>query len=180
MSSRLLVATVCLLAAPSAALAHGIGVEAKLKGDRVAVEALFDDDTSAAEAKVVVTTEDGKVVAEGKADAKGMWSFPALAPGKYKVVVNAGGGHLAKTTITIPARTAAVPSPPTPDGTSPPSGAEPEVVVSDGPTRAEMTGWRRWLMAGAGIALIGLFFWGFRLLARRNGRPQATGITGER
>ena len=177
MSSRLLVATVFLLVVPSAVSAHRIGVEARLKGDRVAVEAFFDDDTPAADSKVVVTAEDGKVVAEGKADAKGMWSFPAPAPGKYKVAVDAGGGHLAKTTITIPARPAAVPSPPTPNSTSSPSGAEPEVVISDGPTRAEMTGWWRWLMAGVGLALIGVFAWGFRLLARRNGRPQATGAT---
>ena len=176
MSSRLLVVTVLLLVAPSFASAHGIGVEAKLKGDRVAVEAFFDDDTPAADAKVAVTAEDGKVVAEGKADAKGMWTFPAPPAGKYKVTANAGGGHLAKMTITIPARPAAVPGTTTPDGTSSPSSAEPEAVVSDGPTRAETTGWRRWLMAGVGLAVIGLVFWGFRLLARRNGPPQATGV----
>ena len=39
----------------SFASAHGIGVEAKLKGDRVAVEAFFDDDTPAADSKMVVT-----------------------------------------------------------------------------------------------------------------------------
>ena len=178
MSSRVLVVTALLLAAPSFASAHGIGVEAKLKGDRVAVEAFFDDDTPAADAKMAVTTEDGKVVAEGKADAKGMWSFPAPPAGKYKVTANAGGGHLAKTTITIPARPAAVPGTTPPDGTSSPSSAEPEVIVSDGLTRAEMTGWRRWLMAGVGLAVIGLVFWGFRLLARRNGPPQATGVAG--
>ena len=77
MSSRLLVVTVLLFVAPSFASAHGIGVEAKLKGDRVAVEAFFDDDTPVADAKVAVTAEDGKTVAEGKADAKGTWSFPA-------------------------------------------------------------------------------------------------------
>lgn len=176
MSSRLLVVTVLLFVAPSFASAHGIGVEAKLKGDRVAVEAFFDDDTPAADAKVAVTAEDGKTVAEGKADAKGTWSFPAPPAGKYKVTVDVGGGHLAKTTITIPTRPLAVPSPTTSDGTASPSGAEPEVIVSDGPTRAETTGWRRWLMAGVGLAVIGLVFWGFRLLARRNGPPQATGV----
>ncbi len=56
MSSRMLVATVFLLVLPSAAFAHGIGVEAKLKGDRVAVEAFFDDDTPAADSKMVVTS----------------------------------------------------------------------------------------------------------------------------
>jgi len=165
-----------LLVLPSAALAHGIGVEAKLKGDRVAVEAFFDDDTPAADAKVAVTAEDGKVVAEGKADAKGMWSFPVPAPGKYKVVVDAGGGHLAKTTITIPARPAAVPGTTTPCGSSFPSSIESEVIISDGPTRADRTGWRRWLMAGLGLSLIGLFTWGVRVVARSKARKQATGV----
>lgn len=176
MSSRLLVATVVLFVVPSAALAHGIGVEAKLKGDRVSVEAFFDDDTPAADAKVAVTAEDGKTVAEGKTDAKGAWSFPVPAPGKYKVTVDAGGGHLAKTTITIPARSTAQTAT-TPDGTPSPSGTEPEVVVSDGPTRAEMTGWRRWLMAVVGVAVIGLLTWGIRVAGRRKAHRQATGVT---
>jgi nickel transport protein len=152
-------------------------VEAKLKGDRVAVEAFFDDDTPAADAKVAVTTEDGRMIAEGKADAKGMWSFLAPPAGKYKVTVNAGGGHVAKTTITIPTRPAAMPTPPTPDDTAPVSGAEPEMVVSDGPTRAETTGWQRWLMAVVGVALIGLFTWGVRLAARRKAHREAREAT---
>ena len=111
-------------------------------------------------------------------DATSSVAFPAPPAGKYKVTVDTGDGHLAKTTITIPTRPLAVPSPTTSDGTASPSGAEPEVIVSDGPTRAETTGWRRWLMAGVGLAVIGLVFWGFWLLARRNGPPQATGVAG--
>jgi nickel transport protein len=171
MSSRFVVVATLFFAAPSTVSAHGIGVEARLKGDRVAVEAFFDDDTPAADAEVAVTTENGAVVAEGKADAKGMWSFPAPAPGKYRVTVDAGGGHRAKTTITIPARPAAAQS------TTPSEGAAPatdtEVVVSDGPTRAEMTGWQRWLMAVVGVALIGLFTWGVRLATRRKAQREA-------
>jgi prepilin-type N-terminal cleavage/methylation domain-containing protein/prepilin-type processing-associated H-X9-DG protein len=171
MSSRLLVVTVLLLVAPSFASAHGIGVEAKLKGDRVAVEAFFDEDTPAADSKMAVTSEDGKVVAEGKADAKGMWSFPVPPAGKYRVSVDAGGGHLAKTTITIPPRPAAQSTPPS-EGTAPP--AEPEVVVSEGPTRSETTGWRRWLMAGVGVTVIGLLTLAFRLFTRKRIRSPAS------
>lgn len=175
MSSRLLFATVFLLVLPSAALAHGIGVEAKLKGDRVTVEAFFDDDTPAADAKVAVISEDGKVIAEGKADAKGMWSFPAPSAGKYKVTVDAGGGHLAKTTITIPTRQPTASTTPSKVAASPTAPeAEPEVVVSDGPTRAETTGPRRWLMVGVGIAVVGLLMFAFRLFTRKRLRRPTT------
>jgi len=168
MISRFLVTAALLLAVPSAASAHGIGVEAKLKGHRVAVEAFFDDDTPAADAKVAVTAQDGKVIAEGKTDAKGTWSFPAPAPGKYKVAVDAGGGHLAKTTLTIPPGV----TPNLPETSAP---AELEVIVSDGPTRAESTGPRRALMAVVGVAVIGLLTWGVRFATRRKANRQATG-----
>ena len=176
MNHRLLLTVALLLAVPAAASAHGIGVEARLKGDRVHVEAFFDDDTPAADAKVAVTGEDGKAVAEGKADAKGLWSFPVPAAGKYRVLVDAGGGHLAKTTITIPPR---------PEGIGPPATGvvaleeappPPELVVSDGPTRAQVTE-GRWLMAGVGLAVIGLLTWGVRGAARWNARRHTTGVS---
>lgn len=164
MTPRLL-AVVAVFLLPSIAFAHGIGVEAKLKGDRVHVEAFFDDDTPGSDAKVTITDSDAKVVAEGKTDAKGMWSFPAPAPGKYKVAVDAGGGHLAKTTLTIPPGA-------TPTSPAPTKPAELEVIVSDGPTRAETTGPRRALMAVVGVAVIGLLTWGVRFAARRKSQRQ--------
>lgn len=178
MTARTVLAVALVLAAPALAAAHGIGVEAKLKGDRVHVEAYFDDDTPAAEAKVAVTGEDGKAVAEGRTDAKGQWSFAAPAAGKYRVAVDAGGGHLAKTTVTIPARspTAAPPrSEAVPPGVAA-AAADPDVIVSDGPTRAEVTG-GRWRMAGVGLAVIGLFTGGFWLASRWKARRQTREVT---
>ena len=174
MSSRLLV-VMLLLVSPSIVSAHGIGVEAKLKVDRVAIEAFFDEDTPAADSKMAATNENGKVVAEGRADANGMWSFPVPPAGKYRVTVDAGGGHMAKTTITIPARPAAQTTAPS-EGTAPPTGpaAELEAIVSDWPTRPETTGWRRWLMAGVGVTIIGLLTLAFRLVTRKRIRSPAS------
>jgi hypothetical protein len=52
-----------------------------------------DDDTPAEEASVVVTTIDGKPVANGKTDERGLWSFARPGPGRYLIVVDAGSGH---------------------------------------------------------------------------------------
>ena len=163
---RLLPMLVLLIAIPQMALAHAIGLEAKLKGTTVAVEAYYDDDTPAAEATVTVEDADDKrVIAEGKTDTKGVWSFTCPAPGNYIVRIDAGGGHAAKTTITIPSPATAL-SPPE-DGA--PVRESPSVSLSDGPSRETFTGPMRWAMAGIGLVAIGgltillrVFIRGFR------------------
>jgi prepilin-type N-terminal cleavage/methylation domain-containing protein/prepilin-type processing-associated H-X9-DG protein len=167
MTCRLFTIAAVFLAVPSTVSAHGVGVEAKLKGDSVRVEVFFDDDTPAADAKVSVTAEDGKLVAEGKADAKGLWSFSVPRPGKYRVTADAGGGHLAKTTMTIPPRSVSALSASEPRHASTDSSTEPAVSISEGLTREETTGPRRWILAGVGLAVIGLFTFAIRALTRR-------------
>jgi hypothetical protein len=147
--------------------AHDLGAEAKLKDGQVQVEAYFDDNTPAAEARVTVLDVQKNPVAEGRTDTKGHWTFPAPPPGAYQVVVNAGDGHRARVQITIPAEGQAVPPPP------PVSIGNPEVVteagsqaqvprtISDGPTRDEFTQ-SRWHRATFGlvlIAVLGAVFW---------------------
>ena len=78
-STRFLAAAV-LLALPAAASAHALGAEAKLKGGRVHLEAYYDDDTAADGARVKAEGG-GKVVAEGRTDEKGRWSFAAPPAG---------------------------------------------------------------------------------------------------
>lgn len=175
------VAAWVVLVIPAVADAHALGAEAKLKDGRVTVEAFYDDDTPAADAKVVVTDPDGKVVAEGTTDKAGKWSFAALPAGKYKVVVDAGAGHRATVTLTIPESHRPVqPQEADPHTTGEPgasAGGE-EVVVSEGPTRSEFTGWRRLAWAVAGVVVIGggTFALG-RLLRAVKGRPQPEGRT---
>jgi hypothetical protein len=139
-----------MLLLPQMADAHGIGIEAKLKGGTVVVEAFYDDDTSAPGAAVTVEDDAKKVVVEGKTDAQGKWSFPAPKPGKYTVRVNAGDGHIARTTITIPPNETA---PPTESGEQG-KGADVGITISEGPTRSQFTGPMRWVMAAVGLALI--------------------------
>jgi nickel transport protein len=61
-------------------------VEAAPTGDRLRVEAYYEDDTPADDAKVTVLQGE-TVVAEGKTDDKGVWSCPLPPPGSYRVKV---------------------------------------------------------------------------------------------
>lgn len=118
------------------AAAHALDAEAKLKNGVVRVEAFFDDDTPAERASVTVTDAGGKVIAEGKTDERGVWSFPAPPPGKYKMVVDAGAGHRKVKDLTIPEqakKTTDAPPAGSPPQTTSKTGGEP--VVADGPVR---------------------------------------------
>jgi hypothetical protein len=105
------------LLVPTTARAHALGVEAKLRGKQVEVEAYYSDNTPAREAHVMVHDTGGRFVATGVTDIHGRWQFQAPPPGQYVIVVNAGEGHLTLVHFAIPNRS-----------------AEGE-TVSDGPTR---------------------------------------------
>ncbi len=119
--------------------AHALGAECKVRGDKVEVEAYYDDDTPARDAKVRVFDADNAEVAAGRTDVLGRWSFPLPRPGKYEVVVDAGAGHRCTQKITVRADPSAAAAP----------------VVSDGPPREEFTRFP-WLNLVLGIGLIGL------------------------
>jgi hypothetical protein len=125
---------------------HGLEAQAKLKGDRVTVEAFFSDDTPAANAQVKVAAASGDRIAEGRTNEKGEWSFPRPAPGKYSVVVDGGDGHRKKVMVTIPSDATLSAHSVNPDET--------EVVVTSGPSRSELTRFP-WLRAGLGVGAIG-------------------------
>jgi len=129
-------ALLALLALPAFAQAHGVGVEAKLAGGVVRIEAFFDDDTPAADAAVTVRDAADAVVAAGRTDAAGVWAFPAPAGGKYTVRVDAGDGHATTTVVTVP------------------PGAADGGAISAGPSRAALTGWRRGAAVAAGLGAI--------------------------
>jgi hypothetical protein len=96
MSRRLYVLTfVCCFFAPQLVWAHALKAHCRVFADKVTVEAFFDDDTPSAQALVKVYDADKKMVAEGKTDAKGFWSFPRPPRGEYQVLVDGGAGHRA-------------------------------------------------------------------------------------
>lgn len=128
-----------------AADAHALGVTAKLRGNRVEVEAYYSDDTPARDAKVTVRDHAGQVVAEGRTDDQGKWQFAKPAPGPYAVTVDAGAGHVKTEKVLVPAVL-----PPGPTG-----------PISDGPSRAQFTmfPWRRMALGLAIIAALAIAAW---------------------
>jgi nickel transport protein len=146
--------------------AHALGAECKVNGARVELEAYFDDDTPARDARVRVEHADGQQVATGCTDAKGRWSFARPRPGHYVVIVDAGAGHRTQLQLTL------APGPTDADSTTPPDGmvtAEPiagpadptSATVSAGPGRHEFTSWP-WTKLGIGtmvLAGVGAAFW---------------------
>ena len=147
-----------LIAAPSA-LAHRLIVDPKVVGNEVKVEAFYEDDTPARNAKVIVWRDKEKV-AEGRTNEKGVWTFPKPAPGSYTVRVE-DVGHAGKEQLVIPD--------PNPDVPALISGPEP---VAEPPSRDEKTG-PRWGRLAIGLAVIGglVLLWRFRLRMSRT--PEA-------
>jgi hypothetical protein len=160
-----LAATVLLIAAPSGR-AHDLGAECKLRGKQVQVEAYFDDDTPAGDARVRVLSGAGQAIIEGRTDGKGRWEFPAPPPGKYRVVVYAGAGHLAEVTISVPEQ-------------SQPSSSTEAMPISAGPARAEFTRFP-WLKVAAGFGTIAGGAVLLRLLLRLRRRAALASPAGHR
>jgi nickel transport protein len=134
-------------------MAHKIGAECKVQGERVVLEAYYDDDTPAGQAKVRVVDAAGKLVAEGVTDDKGVWLFSKPPAGQYKATVDAGGGHV----TTIPLKIG--------DGAA-------EERISQGPTREEFTR-VPWLRAAIGLAAIAGFAAALWLSRRFRAAPAA-------
>jgi nickel transport protein len=148
--------------------AHALGAECKLRADRVEVEAYYDDDTPAGDARVHVENAKKDIVVQGRTDGKGKWSFPRPEPGRYLVVIDAGAGHRTQLTMTIPASQSASTAP-APDGTKVSQGTQATTTISEGPSRKAFTSFP-WLKIGIGVAVIGglsLAFWTGRRI-----RPQ--------
>ncbi len=100
-SLHVLVVAVAALLAPRAAEAHDLKASVNALVDPIRVEAWFDDDEPAAEARVVVTDAEGRTIASGVLDEKGAWYFPKPGPGSYLIVVELTG-HRDRKRLEIP------------------------------------------------------------------------------
>jgi Carboxypeptidase regulatory-like domain len=153
---RYFVSIGAVLLVAAGAEAHALGIEVKRKVEKLIVEVYYDDDSPATDAKVVLTDESDRMIVEGRTDANGFWTVPTLPPGRYRIVADAGDGHLAKKRFDVSA-----------DATTPAIAPTEGAVVSDGPTRAETTGIRRWVLTGLGLATIALGTAALRFASRR-------------
>ena len=94
-SSRVFVVAAAALAvalvSPSRSQAHDLKASVNALADPIRVEAGFDDDTPADGARVEVTDAEGRTIASGVLDDKGLWSFPKPGPGSYRIVVELAG-----------------------------------------------------------------------------------------
>jgi hypothetical protein len=145
------IAVVVWGAAAAPAWAHALGATARVRGDRLEVEAYFSDDTPAVDAHVKVVDSTDTLIAEGRTDDAGRWSCAAPPAGSYRVTVDAGGGHRARKALTIGGGAAA---------------------ASDGPTRAEFTRFP-WGGVAAGLAIIGGLAIAWRVWRRSVGQTTA-------
>lgn len=87
---------------PSQALAHAMGVEVRLRNNQIYIETFFHDDSPASNALVTIENEAGEKILSEKTDKEGKLQAPAPLPGKYKILVNDGAGHLSSTPFFIP------------------------------------------------------------------------------
>jgi hypothetical protein len=180
-STTVLLAGLMLALAPTWAFAHAVGVSCILRGDKVEVEAYFDDDSPAVKAKVQVVNAKGEIVASGVTDEKGNWNFARPAPGKYEVRLDAGAGHRAKKTIDVPVSKPLECAIGSLQGVAvrvrdaaPASSAAPTIAV--GPTRAEFTR-TPWLNVAIGFGIIGGLAGAFLLgsMLRKRGTAKDSG-----
>jgi Carboxypeptidase regulatory-like domain len=139
---------------PVSAGAHGLGIEGRLRGGTLHLEAYFDDNSPVAHAQVRLLNQENKTLVEAETNTEGVYTLPTPAPGTYRVEIRGEDGHFAKASLKIP-------EPPVPDGT----------LVSEGLTRAERTGARKWGMAVFGLLVIAagaaMLNWVFKGLKKR-------------
>ena len=157
---RTTAALLALGTTPAYAWAHALGAECILRGDRVHVEAYFENDTPAQQALVRVLDSEEQEVAKGHTDTKGLWSSAAPPPGRYQVIIDAGAGHRVVHTMTIPRRVGT-------GQTAETSSAQ----VSETPTREEFTSFP-WLKILLGVGTIAALAAAFLLSRRLSPTPR--------
>lgn len=79
-----------------------MGVEVRLKNDQIYIEVFFHNDSPASGALVTLENEAGEKIFSEKTDKDGKLQSPAPLPGKYKILVNDGAGHLSSTYLVVP------------------------------------------------------------------------------
>lgn len=137
---RLLACVVCVILSGLTALpvrAHGLGIDARVRGGSLHLDAYFDDNSPVANAKARLLNQENQVLAEGMTDSEGRLVLAVPPAGTYRVEIRGEDGHFAQTTVLIPENSVAE-----------------DTLVSEGRTRADRTGARKWGTAVFGVAVI--------------------------
>lgn len=85
---------------------HKLCARIDLQGDKLIVEAFYDNDIPAENAKVKLLQQQ-KTLAEATTDDRGMCSLAIPPAGDYLLDISAGGGHRTEVTFTIGAESVA-------------------------------------------------------------------------
>lgn len=86
-------------AVPAAALAHKIKVFASAEGAVISGYAYVTGGTRVKDAAVRIIAADDRVLEETSIDAAGNFRFEAKEPIDHRIIVDAGGGHVAEFTL---------------------------------------------------------------------------------
>lgn len=183
--SRLLM--ICVLAfAPVPALAHKIVASVFASGTMIEGEVGMSDGSMAVQAKVIVSTPEGRVLGETVTDDEGMFTFAPTEPVNHVFRADLGAGHVATATMTadevgaILGKAVATPAPVAPSGAvvpqagvSPPDTEAIAAMLRDElrPLRQELAAYKekndlQTVLGGIGY-IFGLFGVGFYIAARR-------------
>lgn len=151
------------------ARAHALGAECQLRSGQLEVEAYYDDNTPARDARVWLEDAQGRRVLQGRTDSQGRWRCPCPEPGRYRLTVDAGAGHRTTLVVRVPALpgTATVPTDAAPQTPA-------AIPVAEGPSRAEFTRppWTRMVLGLGIIGCLGLVGWGVLRWRRRRHLPE--------
>jgi nickel transport protein len=79
--------------------AHRANIFTQTQGDKVLCQCFYNDGKPVRGQDIQVRTQDGRVIAEGTTDDKGMFSFTPQVHEDLEIVLNAGMGHTAEITL---------------------------------------------------------------------------------
>lgn len=166
-------AALMLVASPAAA--HDLKGDVQRVGDVLEVRAFYPRASPAADAAVEVRDSAGGLVASGRTDGRGRWTFASPGPGKYQIVIDAGDGHRKEMTLTVadgsafspaaidsitaPAGTGALAGKGTRTGTANRTGWSIHVDNRDDPDDAGRFPWLKAALGVAAIAGLALGLW---------------------
>ncbi len=109
---------------------HKLCAKLDIQGDKIIVEAWYDNDIPAEKAKVTLLQQK-KTLAEAMTDERGMCTFTIPPSGDYLLDISAGGGHRTEIAFALGA----------------------ETVAEAGDTKAGVSS-KRWWGATVGVLLI--------------------------